>query len=179
MITGHAAVFNTETDIGGYFSEQVAPGAFTRAIKEDDVRCLLNHDANLILGRNKAGTLSLEEDEIGLRFACELPDTQWGRDTQTSIARGDISQCSFGFQVTAEAWQKRYGKPDLRTISECRLFDVSPVTYPAYDTTDVALRTAKEVQEQRDPAEVLPDPLQAARAQVSAMAESLTAPGSR
>lgn len=178
-IVGHAAVFNTETDLG-YFSEQVAPGAFTRAIQEDDVRALWNHDANYVLGRNVAGTLRLSEDSTGLAVEIDPPDTQWARDLVTSMSRGDVNQMSFGFQVISEKWEARKRKTDLRTICECRLFDVSPVTYAAYDTTDVGVSSAQEVLEHRAaPPRPLEDPLQAARAQVSAMAESLTALASR
>ena len=178
-ISGHAAVFNTETDLG-YFSEQVAPGAFTRAIVEDDVRALWNHDANFVLGRNTSGTLRLCEDETGLAVEIDPPDTQWARDLVTSMQRGDVSQMSFGFQVISEQWEARKGKTDLRTIIECRLFDVSPVTYPAYDTTDVGISSAQEILEHRAaPPRPIDNALQAARTQVRAMAESLAAPASR
>lgn len=139
LIVGHAAVFNAETDIGGYFMERVAPGAFKRAIGEDDVRSLFNHDPNFVLGRTKAGTLTLREDETGLMTETTPPDTQFARDLLVSIARGDISQMSFAFRVKRESWEEK-GDKWLRTIEDVELFDVSPVTYPAYPTTDVGLR---------------------------------------
>lgn len=183
MIAGHAAVFNTETDLG-WFSEQVAPGAFTRAIAEDDVRALWNHDPNFVLGRNKAGTLRLSEDDTGLAVEIDPPDTQWARDLVTSMQRGDVSQMSFGFQVISEQWEARKGeRTDLRTLIECRLFDVSPVTYPAYDTTDVGVRSAQQVLAER-PADTpikgtnIPE-LAECRRRVREMAESLAAPASR
>src|SRR5689334_3189025 len=89
-MVGHAAVFNTWTDIGGYFRERILPGAFTRALKEDDVRSLFNHDANLILGRTKAGTLLLEEDPTGLLTQTFPPDTSYARDLAVSMERGDV-----------------------------------------------------------------------------------------
>jgi HK97 family phage prohead protease len=149
LIVGHAAVFNAETDIGGYFMERVAPGAFARAIKEDDVRSLFNHDANFVLGRTKAGTLKLREDGTGLMTETTPPDTQFARDLQISIARGDISQMSFGFRVKGEAWEERSDGKWLRTITDVELFDISPVTFPAYPTTDVGLRSLNALLESR------------------------------
>ena len=145
-ITGHAAVFNTPTDIGGLFREQIAPGAFSVAINRDDVKCLFNHNPDFVLGRNRAGTLRLSEDEVGLRFECDVPDTQWGRDVLTSIRRGDISQCSFGFIVSdkGQKWDRSVNPP-LRTVTACELFDVSPVTFPAYAGTDCQTRSAQDV----------------------------------
>lgn len=142
-ICGHAAVFNTVADLT-WFREQIAPGAFREAIGRDDVRCLFNHDPNCVLGRNRAGTLRLSEDEVGLYFECDPPDTQWGRDIVTSMQRGDISQCSFGFLPTKQEWDET-GDVPLRTIKACQLFDVSPVTYPAYDSTDCQARSAAEI----------------------------------
>jgi HK97 family phage prohead protease len=150
-ICGHAAVFNTPADLG-YFREQIAPGAFREAIGRDDVKCLFNHDSNCVLGRNRAGTLRLSEDEVGLYFECDPPDTQWGRDVITSMQRGDITQCSFGFIPTKQQWDES-GDVPLRTIKNCQLFDVSPVTYPAYDSTDCQARSAADVlQEHRSAA---------------------------
>ena len=141
-ISGHAAVFNEEADIGWGFREKIAPGAFRDSIKSDDVRALFNHDPNHVLGRNKAGTLKLHEDSKGLAIEIVPPDTQFSRDLMTSIKRGDIDQMSFGFQTVAEEWREgEDGEPDLRTLKEVRLFDVSPVTFPAYTGTDVAVRS--------------------------------------
>lgn len=136
-LVGYAAVFNTWTDIGGWFREAIAPGAFAKTIKEADVRALINHDPNLVLGRNKSGTLKLWEDSRGLLYEVTLPDTSYAKDLVESISRGDISQNSFAFRSVKEEWDKEEKK---RTIIEARLFDVSPVTYPAYPTTSLALR---------------------------------------
>jgi uncharacterized protein len=139
-LRGHAALFNVEVDFG-YFREMVAPGAFKNSIESgDDVRALFNHDPNLILGRNKAGTLRLSEDEKGLLSEIDPPDTQLGRDIVVSIERGDISQMSFGFYITSEEVVRREGESTLYIIKEARLFDVSPVTYPAYESTDVEVQ---------------------------------------
>lgn len=140
-IVGHAAVFDMEGD-GGWFREKIAPGAFTETIAQDDIRALFNHDPNYILGRNRAGTLKLREDDRGLWIEIIPPDTQVARDLMVSIDRGDITQQSFGFVTLADSWQKgENGGPDLRTLLKVRLYDVSPVTFPFYSQTDVALRS--------------------------------------
>ena len=141
LIRGHAAVFNSETDLG-WFRERIAPGAFTESIGKDDVRALFNHDENFILGRNTAGTLTMREDERGLYVEIDPPDTQVGRDLVTSIERGDISQMSFGFQTIKDSWEtEENAAKDLRTLEKVKLWDVSPVTFPAYQETDVAVRS--------------------------------------
>lgn len=142
LIAGHAAVFNQlSVDLGG-FREQVAPGAFARAIQSDDVRALFNHDANHVLGRNTAKTLRLAEDDHGLAFEIDPPaGVRWVEDLMLSIERGDITQCSFGFRTIRDEWEMA-GPNVVRTLLEVRLLDVSPVTFPAYPQTDVGLRAA-------------------------------------
>ena len=144
-IIGHAAVFDQETLIAGLFREKVAKGAFNDTIKVDDIRALFNHDSNHVLGRNKAGTLTLKEDDKGLAIEVEPPDTQFARDLMVSIKRGDVDQMSFGFSVLHDEWERGDDdKKDLRTLRKVRLFDVSPVTFPAYEGTDVAVRSHEE-----------------------------------
>ena len=151
-IVGYAAVFNQETVIGRYFPfrEVIAPGAFAEAIKTDDVRALFNHDPNLVLGRNVAKTLRLEEDSTGLRYEIDLPDTTAARDVKTLIERGDVSGSSFAFEIVSsddEEWDDspvKDGKLPLRTIKKMSLYDVSPVTYPAYEGTSVSARSAEQ-----------------------------------
>ncbi len=138
---GYAAVFDTITDIGGFFREKIAPGAFSKSIGSSDVRCLFNHNASLLLGRTKSGTLRLKEDEHGLHYEVDLPDTQAGRDLVVSMERGDVDGSSFGFVAVRQEWDDTQDPP-LRTVLEAELYDVSPVTYPAYDDTEVALRDA-------------------------------------
>ena len=140
VITGHAAMFNKLSEILFDFREKIAPGAFTKSIKKDDVRALFNHDPNYVLGRNLAKTLKLSEDDLGLAIEIDPPDTQWARDLQESIRRGDISQMSFGFHTIKDEWFFEKGKIPIRTLTEVQLFDVSPVTYPAYPSTSVACR---------------------------------------
>lgn len=143
-LIGHAAMFNSETVIAGFFREQIAPRAFRKSIKENDIRALFNHDTNHVLGRNKSGTLRLREDESGLLYEIDLPDTQMARDLWTSIDRGDISQSSFAFdpvkEQRAEPDEEKGETLPLYTIKEARLYDVSPVTFPAYEDTDVMAR---------------------------------------
>jgi len=154
-ITGHAAVFNKIAD-GGWFREQVAPGAFKDSIGKDDVRALWNHDPNFVLGRNTAGTLRLTEDERGLAIEIDPPDTQAARDLLVSIERGDVSQMSFGFTTVRDSWERNKDDKDLRTLEKVQLWDVSPVTFPFYKDTDVAVRSHEQWQQQQEQAAVPP-----------------------
>ena len=141
-IVGYAAVFNTWTDIGGWFRESIKPGAFAKTIKENDVRALIDHESSKILGRNKAKptpTLSLREDATGLVVEIVPPDTTYGKDLIVSMRRGDLTQMSFGFLVNKQ--EVDYEK-DERTLVDVTLFDVSVVTFPAYPTTSAELRAA-------------------------------------
>ena len=150
-LIGHAAVFDTLSEDFGGMWERIAPGAFTRTIKNDDIRALLNHDSNFVLGRNKSGTLRLHEDGQGLAVEVDLPDTQAARDLTVSTERGDISQMSFGFITRNQEWDES-GDVMIRTLKEVELFDVSPVTFPAYPTTDVAVRELREFKDRGVPA---------------------------
>ena len=145
-IEGHAAVFDSWSEtLGGIFpfKEKVRKGAFAESIGRDDIRALFNHDPNYVLGRNRAGTLELVEDDVGLRVRITPPDTSWARDITTSIRRGDISQMSIGFVVEDDEWSSSDGI-DTRELKKVRLFDVSPVTFPAYTATDVGVRAMQE-----------------------------------
>jgi HK97 family phage prohead protease len=143
ILEGYAATFNSwSQDLGG-FKETIQRGAFDRALRENqDVRCLVNHDPSLVLGRWNAGTLGLTTDAQGLRFTCQLPDTSAGRDIHTLVKRGDISQCSFAFRVAdnGDQWNKQRTE---RTLTDVDLMDVSAVTYPAYEATSVSARSRR------------------------------------
>lgn len=139
-IEGYAAVFDTWASIGGWWDERIAEGAFKNTLERDDIRALFNHDSNFVIGRKSAGTLRLEEDTKGLFFSADPPDTQWARDLVTSISRGDISQCSFGFFVKRQEWDDSDPKNPKRTVLEVELLEVSPVTFPAFESTDVGVR---------------------------------------
>lgn len=144
-IEGYAAVFNSQTRIGEFFDEIIEPGAFARSLSENgDVRALFNHNWDNVLGRTKSGTLALKEDNKGLNFKVDLPNTSVARDLAESMARGDINQCSFGFFVTEEAWDYSV-EPALRTIKEVELFEISVVSIPAYDDTEASLVRDKDL----------------------------------
>lgn len=146
MIRGYASVFGKLSEpIMGMFREQVAPGAFAPLLaRGPDTRALFNHDPNFVLGRTKAGTLRLREDDRGLQVEIDPPDTQVGRDVVTSIRRGDISGMSIGFTVQREEWSQPpegSSKLAVRTVLEFgELFDISPVTFPAFRATSVSAR---------------------------------------
>jgi len=144
-IEGYAAVFNSDSEDMG-FVERIKPGAFKEALKRSDARALFNHDQNYILGRQSNGTLVLKEDKKGLFMSVQPPDTQLVRDMVLApIERGDLTQQSFGFTIEADQWDGLDTDTPTRTILKVReLYDVSPVTYPAYPDTEVGLRTLEE-----------------------------------
>jgi len=141
-ITGYAAVFNSETELWPGFREQVAPGAFSKSIQRDDIRALFNHNPEKILGRNTSGSLKLWEDSKGLGYeVLSGGDRTYENDLVKSIKRGDVNQSSFGFNIVEQSL--KYDKANdivHRTLTEVRLFDVSPVTFPAYSATEVHVR---------------------------------------
>jgi len=145
-IRGYAALYNVRTSLG-WFDEMIAPGAFDDVL-DDDVRVLINHDPSQIVGRcnNGKGSARIFTDDTGLGFELEIPDTTIGRDLLRNIELGNITQCSFGFTVKSESWENGEGNsPDLRTITKVeRLYDVSPVTFPAYPDTTIAKRSHAE-----------------------------------
>jgi len=155
VVRGYAAKFNSLSEDLGGFVEMIMPGAFDDVLG-DDVRALFNHDANFILARSRAGkgTLRLFIDETGLGYEFEAPDTQAGRDLLVSLRRGDVDQSSFAFRVAKDGdkWVEENGVV-TRTIKKVsRLYDVSPVTYPAYADTAVAVRGLEEFRKAHQPA---------------------------
>ncbi len=155
-LVGYAAKFGVRSEDLGGFVESIAPGAFDRAISEGhDVRALWNHNADVVLGRTKAGTLRLFVDEVGLKIETDLPDTQAARDLRVSVARGDVSQMSFGFRTKGDEWRTEDGVP-YRTLTDLDLFDVSPVTYPAYPQTEVSVRALDQAREMVAPPPAAP-----------------------
>jgi HK97 family phage prohead protease len=142
-VSGYAAIFNEETDIGGYFREVVLPGAFTEAIGRDDVVFLINHDG-LPLARTRSGTLKLTEDEKGLFIETELdPDDPDVKSIVPKMKRGDLDKMSFAFWPDIQEWDDTQDPP-LRRLKKLRLYDVSIVTTPAYDGTEIGLRNLNE-----------------------------------
>lgn len=146
-LTGYAAVFGQATDLGP-FREQIAPGAFSETLRSSDVRALFNHDASKVLGRLSAGTLRLTEDATGLSAEIDLPDTTDGRDVRELVRRGDVSGMSFGFRVLSDRWDFT-GDEAFRTIEAVELYEVSAVTFPAYEGTTIALRSRDQALRER------------------------------
>lgn len=144
-IAGYAAVFDKPTELWSGYYEVVRPGAFAKTIRESDVRALFNHDPNMVLGRNTAGTLRLWEDQKGLGYEIDPPDSEMARGLMASLKRGDITQSSFGFWVVKERRTEDLEAGRVtRELLECELQDVSPVTFPAYEETQAMVRSARE-----------------------------------
>jgi len=166
VIRGIAAKINEETNLG-WFREKIAPGAFDEVLAsaELDCRCLFNHDANLILARRSANTdtLKLAINADGhLEYEYETPNRSYAHDLADAINSGDVDQSSFAFRIAenGQEWEYDQDNPnnDLRTITRvASLLDVSPVTYPAYQNTTVAVSershqaARKEALQQRSP----------------------------
>jgi len=151
-VAGYAALYNSETQLRPGIFERIAPGAFKNAISVSDIRALLNHDPNHILGRVKSGTLRVWEDDKGLAFECDLPESR--EDVMESLKRGDVDQCSFAFTITEDGFdtEKRSDGSRLITITKIdRVYDVTIATYPAYEDTVVSARCAgilKKIEEE-------------------------------
>jgi len=148
-IVGYAATFNKRSQVMSWFDEEIRPGAFDKVL-EDDVRCLQNHDPNYILGRTLSGTLEISVDEFGLRYNNLPPDTSYAKDLIITMKRGDVDQSSFGFNVRDDGEEWVYDEEKgiyHRVIHEVnRLFDTSPVTYPAYlDTKSMVTRSYDDI----------------------------------
>ena len=144
VIEGYAAVFETPTDMGNYL-EEIASGAFDDA-DDKDVVALFNHDANYPLARTSNGTLELSSDARGLFYRFEAPDTTFGNDLLKMVRSGLISQSSFAFTIRKDNWMQEAGmKPKRRIEQVDMLFDVSPVTYPAYKETSVTARALQDI----------------------------------
>ena len=148
-VAGYAAVFNEETNIGGYFTETIAPGAFTSAIERgDDVVFLINHEG-LPLARTRSGTLKLTQDDRGLYIESELdPSDPDVRAIVPKMKRGDLDKMSFAFMPTKQSWDDR-GEMPKRMIEDVQLFDVAIVTTPAYDGTEIGLRSLQKHREEK------------------------------
>jgi HK97 family phage prohead protease len=148
-LAGYAAVYNSHSqDLGG-FVERILPGAFRQSLANpDNIRALLEHDPQRLLGRVGSRTLTLAEDTKGLYFELSLPDTSYARDLAVMVERGDIAGCSFGFRVPkgGEHWEMRSGQ-FMRDLSEIQLHEVTITSNPAYLDTSVAKRSMEEWQQ--------------------------------
>lgn len=141
IIEGYFAVFNSNYEIGPGMSESVAPGAFRNTLS-GDIRALVNHDTTLVLGRNTAKTLELSEDERGLWGRIRInPNDSDAVNLYERVKRGDVSQCSFGFDILDEETEFREDGSVHWTIKEIKLYEVSCVTFPAYENTNIDARS--------------------------------------
>jgi HK97 family phage prohead protease len=147
VIEGYAALFNSPTDLF-WMREEILPGAFDNVLN-NDVRCLYNHDPNFVLARciEGKGTLELSVDSKGLKYKYTTPNRSFALDLADAIEKGDVTQSSFSFRAKKVIWTEGgEGEPDLRQIVEIdTLYDVAPVTYPAYADTSVAKRSRTDV----------------------------------
>lgn len=155
-ISGYAAVFYNEADEGTQYRlwddavERILPGAFDRSIAEgEDVRGLFNHDVSRLLGRSSVGTLKLSVDSTGLRYEITPGDTSVARDVLTYLQRGELDGSSFGFSINpgGESW-RLIGNTEIRELTDLRVVDVGPVTFPAYTASTAESRTS--ARESRD-----------------------------
>ena len=146
IIEGYGALFDVETELFDGYYEVISRGAFDEVLKTADVRCLFNHDINQILGRSaQSGTLTVEADDVGLRYVCELPKTASGESVYAAIQRKDVTQSSFSFRVGKRTFDERGENNYLCTIERVdELFDVGPVAFAAYPETTVAARALDE-----------------------------------
>lgn len=165
-IRGYAAKFDVLSENLGGFREQIKPGAFADVL-EDDVRALLNHDPNFVLGRTLSGTARIGQDDTGLWYEVDMPDTQTARDLMELIRRGDVSQSSFAFRVApdGDSWDEDAETGAvIRSITKFgRLYDVSPVTYPAYPDATVGTRALEQFRDRKTEEQRKHDAAEAAR----------------
>jgi len=146
FIEGYFSVFSQPTELWPGAFEEVAPGAFTNTLV-NDVRSLINHDTTLVLGRNKSGTLELKEDSRGLWGRVKInPNDSDAMNLYERVKRGDVDQCSFGFNILGESTEWRDDGTVKWTITEVDLHEVSVCTFPAYEETGVTARKAEVTQ---------------------------------
>ncbi|TNH04315.1 HK97 family phage prohead protease [Testudinibacter sp. TR-2022] len=152
-LIGYVVRWNSQSKPLWDFVEQFTPNAFAESLAEgQDVRALFEHDHTKLLGRTAAGTLSLVEDNIGLRFELVPPDTTLGRDLLVSVERGDISGMSFGFRTLSDSWDFEQ-EPMLRTINRAELVEITITSIPAYpeSSVQIAKRSMAEARKQQNP----------------------------
>lgn len=142
-IEGYFAVFDSNYEIAPGMTESVAPGAFTNSLS-NDVRALTNHDTTLVLGRTKAHTLELREDARGLWGRIDInPNDADAMNLYERVKRGDVDQCSFGFDIRSEDTDIREDGSVHWTIKDVELYEVSCCTFPAYEQTNISARAAQ------------------------------------
>lgn len=137
IITGYGLKFNVVYEMDNWHYERISPTALMGA-DMSDVICVMNHDVNLLLGRNTAGTLRLKVDKIGLWYQCTLPDSPTGWNVREAVRRGDLSRCSFVFSLKSDTWERPAGGKPIRVLTAFKkIWDVGPVVYPANPAADV------------------------------------------
>jgi HK97 family phage prohead protease len=155
VIQGYAALFDVQTEIFsryGPFKESIAPGAFKDTLASGKrVVSLFNHDQNYVLGSTTSGTMRVMEDMRGLWIEVDPPDTQVGRDVVEYIRRGDVQGQSFMFTITSEEWKFAQSKDEMdeRRILGIDLYEAGPVLFPAYEQTNVGLRSSTDAAYER------------------------------
>lgn len=153
-IEGYFAVFNSNYEIADGLSESVAPEAFNNTL-DGDIRCLIDHDTRLVLGRTKANTLSLRADEHGLYgdVIINTKDTD-ATNLYSRVQRGDVDQASFGFDILSEEYENSENGSVHWTIKEVKLYEVSVCTFPAYQETSLSARSneASEIKKRENEA---------------------------
>ena len=140
-LEGYFSVFNSDYQLWHGATESIDRHAFDAALQEDDVRALINHDTTLVIGRTKSGTLELRADDHGLWGRVKIND----RDTDAMnlwerVQRGDVDQCSFGFDILEEEVEYRQDDSVHWTVKKVKLYEVSPCTFPAYEDTSLSAR---------------------------------------
>jgi HK97 family phage prohead protease len=153
-LEGYAAVFGSDSlelgDRGWSFVERIEPGTFERTLRENpDVRALWNHDPSAVVARSP-NTMTLTEDERGLKVSIRLVDTTLNRDLLTNIRSGNVDAMSFGFRAMADKWEEdKENNRDIRTLLDVDLREVSPVTWPAYVDTTIAARSLEKAKDEQ------------------------------
>jgi len=146
--TGYFCLAENVTDIGGYWQEKFARGAFAKSLQERDVVALHSHNDGRPVGRKSRDTLKIEEDDRGYAFENVLPDTSDGRDLAVQLERGDIEGMSFRFRALKEEWDETVDPP-MRTIIEADLYEITYTAFPAYPDTSVGMRSLEHARKER------------------------------
>lgn len=160
VIEGYGAVYfdgtpETQFELWPGAVERIMRGAFDRAVQEDDIRGLFNHNPDNVLGRKSAGTMRVSTDDRGMRYSIDRPDTSVGRDTAESVSRGDVTGSSFSFSVPegGQKWRVETSpdgaRLEIRELRDVQVFDAGPVTFPAYTGTTTGVRSAEGIDEAR------------------------------
>jgi len=142
-LSGYAVKWEMKSHPMGYFrrfKEQFKKGAFSESLSKDDQRALWSHDTSRVLGRTGNGTLRLYEDDIGLRFELDLPNTTLGNDTYETVKRGDVDGVSFGFRAKKQEWDDTDPDNVIRTVLQADVLEISPIAFPAYPDSQIQAR---------------------------------------